>query len=107
VTSTYVAHFFGGVFLANALLHLVMGIRRRPFPTPFASPPFRGLSSAAVNIAWAVANLAVAWLLLTRLKPIDLSPWSRVALVATGFILMAFFIARSLRRLKRIGALSR
>jgi len=60
----YFAHFFGGVFRANALPHLIAGISARPLPSPFASPPFKGLSSPTVNVAWALASLAFAYLLL-------------------------------------------
>lgn len=49
----YFAHFFGGAFLANALPHLIAGISGHPLQSPFASPPFRGLSSPTVNVAWA------------------------------------------------------
>ena len=51
------ALFFGGAFLANAIPHLVKGICGDPFPTPFAKPPGKGLSSAPVNILWALFNL--------------------------------------------------
>ena len=96
----YLAYFFGGAFLANALPHLLMGIARRPFPSPFASPPFKGLSSPAVNIAWALGNLAFAYLLLSRVRAIDFRQWSQIILVLAGFALMAFQIARSLSRLR-------
>src|SRR5262245_22126196 len=56
----YLAHFFGGVFLANSLPHLIAGVSGHPLQTPFASPPFRGLSSPLVNVAWALTNLALA-----------------------------------------------
>ena len=96
----YLAYFFGGAFLANAVPHLLPGIAPRPFPTPFASPPFRGLSSPAVNLAWALANLAVAYLLLFRVRAIDVRQWSHLAFVLAGFALMAFQVTRSLRRLR-------
>jgi len=35
----YVAYFFGGAFLANALPHLGNGISGHAFQSPFASPP--------------------------------------------------------------------
>ena len=92
-------YFLGGAFLANALPHLLAGLARRPFPTPFASPPFRGQSSPNVNIAWALANLAVAYLLLMRIRAPDLHQWSYVAAVLAGFIMMTLQVVRSLRRL--------
>ena len=35
----YLAHYFGGAFVANALPHLGAGILGQPLQTPFASPP--------------------------------------------------------------------
>jgi hypothetical protein len=59
----FVAHFFGGVFLANALPHLCNGISGHAFQSPFASPPGVGLSSSVVNVLWGLFNLAVGYLL--------------------------------------------
>ena len=58
--TVYLAHFLGGAFFANSLPHLITGITGRSAPSPFASPPFTGLSSSRVNVLWALANLAVA-----------------------------------------------
>ena len=69
-----VACFFGGVFLANFVPHFVTGVSGRPFPSPFATPPFRGLSSPVVNVLWGLINLAAAYALLAlvaRLEPQD------------------------------------
>ena len=96
----YLAYFLGGAFLANAIPHLLMGIARRPFPSPFASPPFKGLSSPSVNIAWALCNLAFAYLLLMRARAIDFRQWSHMSPLLTGFAVMTFQVARSLRRLR-------
>jgi hypothetical protein len=52
-----VACFFAGAFLANFVPHFVHGISGDRFPTPFAHPPGRGLSSPTVNVAWAFVNL--------------------------------------------------
>ena len=59
----YLAAFFAGAFLANAIPHLVKGICGDPFPTPFAKPPGKGLSSPPVNAAWALFNLVAGYLL--------------------------------------------
>jgi hypothetical protein len=55
--------FFAGVFLANAVPHFVHGISGDRFPTPFAHPPGRGLSSPTVNVVWALFNLVVGYIL--------------------------------------------
>jgi hypothetical protein len=102
--SVHVAHFFGGAFLANALPHLIAGVSGRPLPSPFASPPFRGLSSPAVNIGWALANLALAYLLLLQVEAVDLRSWSDAGVCFAGFGAMALQCSRSFERLRRPGA---
>jgi len=57
----YVACFFAGAFLANFVPHFVHGISGDRFPTPFAKPPGRGLSSPTVNVLWALLNLIVGY----------------------------------------------
>ncbi|MBW4039999.1 MAG: hypothetical protein HIU91_14265 [Acidobacteria bacterium] len=52
----YVASLFAGMFLANAVPHFVKGICGDAFPTPFAKPPGKGLSSPLVNVVWAIFN---------------------------------------------------
>ena len=94
------AHFFGGAFLANSLPHLVAGVSGRPLPTPFASPPFKGLSSPPVNVAWALANLALSYLLLVRVDAIDLQSWSESGVCFAGFGAMALQCFRSLARIR-------
>ena len=59
----YVACFFAGAFLANVVPHFVHGISGNRFPTPFAHPPGRGLSSPTVNVFWALLNLCVGYVL--------------------------------------------
>jgi hypothetical protein len=59
----YVFCFFAGTFLANVVPHFVHGISGDPFPTPFAHPPGKGLSSPTVNVVWALANLIVGYVL--------------------------------------------
>jgi hypothetical protein len=59
----YVACFFAGVFLSNFVPHFVHGISGDRFPTPFAHPPGKGLSSPTVNVLWALLNLVVGYLL--------------------------------------------
>lgn len=95
----YVAYFFGGAFFANALPHLFAGVSGQRLPTPFASPPFRGLSSAAVNVAWSLINLAVAYLLLVHVGTFEVQRFSDVGVCFLGFGAMAFQCARSVSRL--------
>lgn len=59
----YPACFFAGMFLANVVPHFVHGISGDRFPTPFANPPGKGLSSPTVNVIWALVNLVIGYLL--------------------------------------------
>lgn len=59
----YIACFFAGMFLANFVPHYVKGVCGDPFPTPFANPPGKGLSSPTVNVLWALFNLVVGYVL--------------------------------------------
>ena len=61
--SHYIASFFAGMFLANVVPHFVHGISGDRFPTPFAKPPGKGLSSPTVNVVWALFNLVIGYLL--------------------------------------------
>jgi len=64
----YVAGFFAGVFLTNMVPHFVNGISGNGFPTPFANPPGKGLSSPLTNILWALLNLLIGYLLFRSSK---------------------------------------
>jgi hypothetical protein len=59
----YIACFFAGMFFANFVPHFVHGISGDRFPTPFAKPPGKGLSSATVNVVWSFFNLVVGYML--------------------------------------------
>jgi hypothetical protein len=88
-----IAWFFGGALLVNALPHLLCGLAGRRFPTPFASPPGKGLSPALVNVAWAFANLALAWFLLCRIGAFDLRAPADIATPAAGMLLLGLMLA--------------
>jgi hypothetical protein len=60
----YLAAFFAGAFLANAVPHFVKGICGDKFPTPFAKPPGKGLSPTYVNVLWAGFNIIIGYILL-------------------------------------------
>jgi hypothetical protein len=95
-----VAFFFGGAFLANFVPHHVAGVSGRSFYTPFAKPPFRGLSPPRVNILWGLVNLVVAYVLLVVVGGFELSRVADVAIAALGFGLASVGIARSIRKLQ-------
>jgi hypothetical protein len=96
----HVSCFFGGAFLANALPHLIAGISGQPLQSPFASPPFKGLSSPLVNVAWALANLALAYVLLAHVGAFDVQNGADVGIGFAGFAAMALQCARAFGRLR-------
>jgi hypothetical protein len=100
------AHFFGGAFFANFVPHFVSGVLGRTFPTPFASPPFRGLSSSRVNVLYALCNLAVAYALLFRLGDFDPRSALHAGVFGLGLAAMSLLITRSLARLRQMGLYS-
>jgi hypothetical protein len=51
------------MFLTNVVPHFVHGVSGDRFPTPFANPPGKGLSSPTLNVLWALFNLLVGYLL--------------------------------------------
>jgi len=59
----YLAAFFAGMFLANVVPHFIHGISGDSFPTPFATPPGKGLSSPTVNVLWGCLNLLIGYIL--------------------------------------------
>ena len=93
-----VALFFGGMFLVNAVPHVVAGVLGRAFQTPFATPRGEGLSSSTVNVLWGFLNLAMAWVLLVRTGGFDLQSWAHALAGAAGGLLMALFHARHFGR---------
>ena len=88
------AYFFGGVFFANTIPHLVNGISGHPFQSPFASPPGRGLSSSTVNVLWGMFNLVVAYILVARVGRFDMRRTRHVVFLGIGVFVMALMLAR-------------
>jgi hypothetical protein len=92
------AYLFGGAFLANAVPHFVSGMMGRPFQSPFARPPGKGLSSSTVNVLWGFANFVVAYLLIARVGDFDLHAADHVIAVGVGVLLLGVMSARSFGR---------
>ena len=55
----YLAGFFAGAFLGNFVPHFIHGVSGNKFPSPFAKPPGKGLSSPLVNTLWGLLNLLI------------------------------------------------
>jgi hypothetical protein len=89
----YLARFFAGVFLANAVPHFVSGVQGRRFPSPFASPPGKGESSPTVNVVWATANAVVGYFLLYGVGSFTLTRSREVLIVGLGGFLLALMLS--------------
>ena len=88
------SYFLGGVFLANAVPHLVSGVTGRAFQSPFAQPPGQGLSSSTVNVLWGAFNTVVGYALLCRVGDFDLRTTGDAAALGVGALLMSLMHAR-------------
>ena len=89
------AYFFGVVFLANAVPHFVSGMMGRPFQSPFAKPPGKGLSSSTVNVLWGFANLVVSYSLILHVGQFDLRAADQIASMGLGLLFMGVMAART------------
>jgi hypothetical protein len=94
----YIAYFFGGIFLANAIPHLGNGISGHGFQSPFAHPPGEGLSSATVNVVWGLFNLFIGYLLVCRVGDFNLRKTLHVLALGTGILIMSLMLAHTFGR---------
>lgn len=94
----YVAYFFGGLFLTNALPHLVAALQGRPFQSPFATPRGEGLSSSRVNALWGFFNLVVGYLLLWHVGSFDLHDFGDAGAVGLAVLLSTYLLAQRFGR---------
>lgn len=94
----YIAYFFGGAFLVNAVPHFVSGVMGRAFQSPFAKPPGQGLSSSLVNVLWGFLNLVIGYILLCRVGNFDLRCTGYVVAAGLGILLVSVMLARSFGR---------
>ena len=89
----YVAYFFSGAFAANGIPHFVSGVQGKPFQTPFAKPPGKGLSTAKVNALWGFINFSIAYVLISRVGNFNFFEPCNMALVGLGALLTAAGLA--------------
>jgi hypothetical protein len=95
----YVAYFFGGFFLANAVPHFVAGTMGEPFQSPFAKPSGIGLSSSKVNALWGALNIAIGYALICQVGTFDLKDIGHVAVTLVGATLSALFLSHHFGKL--------
>ena len=96
----YLACFFAGMFLANAVPHFVGGVSGATFPTPFANPPGKGLSSPTVNVLWGMFNLIIGYLLFRAGKISNSNRWTVVMLFA-GILVMGIMLSNTFAGIQR------
>jgi hypothetical protein len=94
-----VSYFFGGVFLTNAVPHLVSGVKGEPFQSPFAKPPGQGLSSSTVNVLWGFFNIVLGYVLVCRVGDFELKITSDALAFGLGILAMGLLCARLFGRL--------
>jgi hypothetical protein len=96
----YVAYFFGGAFLGNFVPHFVKGVSGQKFPSPFANPPGRGLSSPLVNVLWGLLNLVIAYFLILKVGNFDIQQLTQVGTVGLGILVIGVQLAITFGQLK-------
>jgi hypothetical protein len=74
--------------------YFVSGVMGKPFPTPFAKPPGKGLSSSTVNVLWGFANSVFAYLLVLRVGRFDPRSIACITPFAAGALLISLLSAR-------------
>ena len=92
--TTDISYFFGGVFFANAIPHIVSGMMGHAFQSPFAKPIGEGLSSSTVNVVWGFFNVIVAYILIFYVGTFRFHSTSDIFSVGLGAFLIAIFNAR-------------
>ncbi len=90
---SFLALFFAGAFLANAIPHLAAGLLGMGFPTPFAKPRGIGFSSPLVNFVWGTFNLVVGLILLDR-HPVPGAFSPEAGVMLAGFVLLGLYCSR-------------
>ena len=93
-----VSYFFAGAFTENSVPHFVSGIMGRPFQSPFAKPPGKGLSSSTVNVIWGFFNMVVAYLLVVHVGLFDWRATSHAVAFGLGLLLKGIGSARMFGR---------
>ena len=85
--------FFAGLFVANGIPHFVHGISGKKFPSPFAKPPGKGLSSSIVNVIWGLTNFLIAILLFKTEESFSIGLNAGFLTFALGFVIASVGLA--------------
>jgi hypothetical protein len=92
------SYFFGGLFMANAVPHLVSGMMGRPFQSPFAKPSGEGLSSSTINVIWGFFNIIIGYVLVCHVGDFNLKNLADIIALGAGALLISLFSARHFGR---------
>ena len=98
----FVAVFFAGAFLCNAVPHLTAALRGEVFPTPFAKPPTWGPSTPLVNLVWGATNLVLG-LILIGFYPVAIGLNPEFAVLLAGAFLMGLRLSTHFGDARRKG----
>ena len=90
----YFGGFWAGAFLANFVPHFINGVSGNGFPTPFAKPPGKGLSSPMVNVLWALLNLIIG-VLLFKVSRVSIHNYLSLIIFFIGFALLSIMMAKN------------
>jgi len=82
------------MFIANMVPHFIQGVSGQTFPTPFANPPGKGLSSPTMNVLWGLFNLIIGYVLFRAGKISNSKIWS-VIIFFIGILLMGIMLSYS------------
>ncbi|MGA2143257.1 MAG: hypothetical protein ABSG94_12700 [Brevinematales bacterium] len=96
----YLACFFAGLFLVNTVPHFIHGVSGEMFPTPFANPPGKGLSSPVINVFWALGNLAAGYILFRAGRVSKADKWGR-GLFYIGIAAMSIMLSFGFSQINR------
>jgi len=93
----YLAAFFAGVILTNAVPHFTHGISGDKFPTPFSKPHGKGLSSPVVNTLWACFNLLIGYILF-RVSEVSSNNEILLSVFFIGIVSISVFSATNFQK---------
>ena len=96
---TLIILFFAGAFFANSIPHYIIGVSGRKFPTPFAHPSGKGLSSPIVNMLWGFLNFIIAYILFILSEPIKLGFNFDILAILVGAFVLSYISAKNFGKL--------
>ncbi|ABE36622.1 putative membrane protein [Paraburkholderia xenovorans LB400] len=101
---SFVAIFFAGAFLCNAMPHLTAGLRGEVFPSPFSTSHGKGPSSPLVNFLWGMLNALIGLALLVH-HPFAPGVNVDSAMLLFGVLVIGVFTSVHFGRVRREGSL--